>query len=184
MILISNMHPERNIKIEESEESDVSETESHWSDDSSEVKCRCHGFIAHEQEILDRILVEMISEIENSSENTIISQLRRCFECTDDIMIYANQFINQAQAVEMKHFIGFYSLHEEVEQSMMKTLTIINKLRERNLFQLVPLVKDLTLDLDEIKVFVSRTTLGQVKEVLEGYKIKKLHIRRKIENFI
>jgi hypothetical protein len=178
------MYPERNYEMEESEDSDVGETDSHWSDDSSEVKTRCHDFIAHEQEILDRKLVEMISEIENSSENTIISQLKRCFECIDDIMVYANQFLNQAQAVEMKHFIGFYSLNEEVRQSMMKTLTIINKLRERNLFQLVPLVKDLTLDLDEIKVLVSRTTLEQVKEVLEGYKIKRLHIRRKIENFI
>jgi hypothetical protein len=57
-------------------------------------------------------------------------------------------------------------------------------LRKRNLFQMVPLVKDLTLDLDEIKVLVSRTTLEQVKEVLEGYRIKRSYIRRKIENFI
>jgi hypothetical protein len=63
-------------------------------------------------------------------------------------------------------------------------LTIINNLRKRNLFLIVPLVKDLTLDLDEIKVLVSRTTLEQVEEVLEGYRIKRSHIRRKIENFI
>jgi hypothetical protein len=66
----------------------------------------------------------------------------------------------------------------------MKTLTIINNLRKRNLFQMVPLVKDLTLDLDEIKVLASRTTLEQVEEVLEGYRIKRSYIRRKIENFI
>jgi hypothetical protein len=178
------MHPKRNYEMEESEDSDVSEVDSHWSDDSSEVRCRGHDFIAHELEILDRILVEMISEIENSTENTILLKLRECFECIDDIMIYANQFSNQAQAVEMKHFTGFGSMLEEIKQSMMKTLTIINKLRERNLFQLVPLVKDLTLDLDEIKTLVSRTTLEQVKDVLEGYRIKRLHIRRKIENFI
>ncbi len=62
--------------MEESEDSDVNEIDSHWSDDSSEVRCRFHDFISHELEILDRILVEMISEIENSSENTIISQLK------------------------------------------------------------------------------------------------------------
>jgi hypothetical protein len=184
MISISNMHPERNYEMEKSDDSDRSEIDSHWSDDSSEVRCRCHDFISHELEILDRILIEMVSEIENSFENTILSKLKECFECIDDIIIYAYQFLNQAQAVEMKHFIGFNSMLEEIRQSMMKTLTIINKLRERNLFQLVPLVKDLTLDLDEIKTFVSRTTLGQVKEVLEEYRIKKLHIRRKIENFI
>ena len=49
---------------------------------------------------------------------------------------------------------------------------------------MVPLVKDLILDLDEIKVLVSRTTLEQVEEVLEGYRIKRSYIRRKIENFI
>jgi hypothetical protein len=67
---------------------------------------------------------------------------------------------------------------------MTKTLTIINKLRKRNLFQLVPLVKDLTLDLNEIKILVSRTTLGQVKDILERYRFKRSYIRRKIENFI
>jgi len=99
-------------------------------------------------------------------------------------MLYANQFLNQAQAVEMKHFIGFNSLHEDVRLSMTKTLTIINKVRKRNLFQLAPLVKDLTLDLNEIKILVSRTTLGQVKDILERYRFKRSYIRRKIENFI
>ena len=178
------MHPERNYEMEESEDSDASEIDSHWSDDSSEVKNRYYDFILHELEILDRILSEMISDIENSPENTILSELRRGFECIDDIMLYANQFLNQAQAIEMKHFIGFNSLHEDVRLSMTKTLTIINKVRKRNLFQLAPLVKDLTLDLNEIKILVSRTTLGQVNDILERYRFKRSYIRRKIENFI
>ena len=178
------MHPERNYEMEESEDSDASEIDSHWSDDSSEVKSRYHDFISHELEILDRILSEMILDVENGPENTILSELRRCFECIDDIMLYANQFLNQAQAIEMKHFIGFNSLHEDVRLSMTKTLTIINKVRKRNLFQLAPLVKDLTLDLNEIKILVSRTTLGQVKDILERYRFKRSYIRRKIENFI
>jgi len=178
------MYPERNYEMKESEDSDASETNSHWSDNSSEVKSRYRDFILHELEVLDRILSGMISDIENSPENTILSELRRCFESIDDIMIYANQFLNQAQAVEMKHFVGFNSLHEDVRLSMTKTLTIINKLRKRNLFQLTPLVKDLTLDLNEIKFLVSRTTLGQVKDILERYRFKRSYIRRKIENFI
>jgi hypothetical protein len=178
------MHPERNYEMEENEDLNTREIDSHRSNDSSEVRRRFHDLMSHEIEILNQILVEMISVVENISENTIISQLKRCFECIDDMMIYTNQFINQAQSVEMKHFIRFYSLYNGIRHSMMKTLTIINNLRKRNLFQMVPLVKDLTLDLDEIKVLVSRTTLEQAKEVLEGYRIKRSYIRRKIENFI
>jgi len=170
--------------MEENEDLDTSEVNSHRSDDSNEVKRRFHDFMSHEIEILDQILVEMISAVENTSENIIISQLERCFECIDNMMIYANQFINQAQSVNIKHFIRFYSLYDNIRHSIMRTLTIINNLRKRNLFQIVPLIKDLTLDLDEIKVLVSRTTLEQVEEVLEGYRIKRSYIRRKIENFI
>ena len=170
--------------MEENEDLDASGIDSHRSDDSNEVRCRFHDFMSHEIEILDQILVEMISVVENISENTIISQLKRCFEYIDNMMIYVNQFINQAQSVKMKHFIRFYSLYDGIRHSMMRTLTIINNLRKRNLFQMVPLVKDLILDLDEIKVLVSRTTLEQVEEVLEGYRIKRSYIRRKIENFI
>ena len=170
--------------MEESENSDINEIDSHWSDDPSEFKSRYHNFISHELEILDRILSEMILDVENDPENTILSELRRCFECIDDIMIYANQFLNQAQAVEMKHFIGFNSLHEDVRLSMTKTLTIINKVRKRNLFQLAPLVKDLTLDLSEIKILVSRPTLKQVENFLERYRFKRSYIHRKIKDFI
>jgi DNA replication protein DnaD len=170
--------------MEENEDLDASEVDSHRSEDSNEVKRRFHDFMSHEIEILDQILVEMISAVENTSENTIISQLERCFECIDNMMVYANQFINQAQSVNMKYFVRFYSLYDRIRHSIMRTLTIINNLRKRNLFQMIPLVKDLTLDLDEIKVLVSRTTLEQVEEVLEGYRIKRSYIRRKIENFI
>ena len=170
--------------MEENEDLDASEVDSHRSEDSNEVKRRFHDFMSHEIEILDQILVEMISAVENTSENTIISQLERCFECIDNMMAYANQFINQAQSVNMKYFVRFYSLYDRIRHSIMRTLTIINNLRKRNLFQMIPLVKDLTLDLDEIKVLVSRTTLEQVEEVLEGYRIKRSYIRRKVENFI
>lgn len=178
------MHPEKNYGMKEKENLDASEIDSHLSDDYNEVRRRFHDSMSHEIEILDQKLVETISIIENIPENTIISQLKKCFEHVDNMIVYANQFINQAQSVKMKHFIRFYSLYDRIRHSMMSTLTIINSLRKRNLFQMVPLVKDLTLDLDEIKVLVSSTTLEQVKEVLEGYRIKRSYICRKIENFI
>ncbi len=64
----------------------------------------------------------------------------------------------------------------------MKTLTIISKLRERNLSSLVPLVKDLTIDIDQIKIIISRTNLEQVKEALEDYKNRRSRVRRKIDD--
>jgi hypothetical protein len=170
--------------MEESENSDTNEIDSHWSDDSSEFKSRYHNLISHELEVLDRILSEIISNIENSPENTILSRLRECFRCIDDIMIHASQSINQAQAVEIKHFTGFNSLQESARFSMTKTLTITNKLRERNLLQLVPLVKDLMLDLNEIKILVSRPTLRQIENFLERYRFKRSYIPRKIKDFI
>ena len=88
------MHSERNYEMEESENSDTNEIDSHWSDDSSEFKSRYHNSISHELEILDRILSEIISNIENSPENTILSRLKECFGCIDDIMIHASQFIS------------------------------------------------------------------------------------------
>jgi len=170
--------------MEESENSDTNEIDLHGSDDFSEFKSRYYNLISHELEILDRILSEIISNIENSSENTILSRLRECFRCIDDIMIHASQSINQAQAVETKHFTGFNSLQESARFSMTKTLNITSKLRERNLLQLVPLVKDLTLDLNEIKILVSRTTLKQIENFLERYRFKRSYIPRKIKDFI
>jgi len=169
--------------MEESENSEVNEIDPHWSKEPSESENRCHNSISHELEILDRILSEMISNIGNSSENTILLKLRECLGCINDIMIHASQFINQTQAVERTHSIGFNSLQEGVRINMTKTLTVTSKLRERNLLQLLPLVKDLTLDLSEIKILVSRTTLRQIENFLERYRFKKSYIRRKVESF-
>jgi len=166
--------------MEESENSGINEIDSHWSKETSESEGRCHNSISHELEILDRLLSEMISNIGNSSEDTILLKLRECLGCIGDIIIHASQFINQTQAVERTHPIGFNSLQESVRINMTKTLTVTSKLRERNLLQLLPLVKDLTLDLSEIKILVSRTTLRQMENFLERYRFKKSYIRRKI----
>jgi hypothetical protein len=170
--------------MEESENSEVNKMDSHWSKETSEFESRCYNSISHELGILDRILSEMISNIGNSSEDTILLKLRECLGCISDIIIHTSQFIDQTQAVERGHPIEFNSLQEGIRINMTKTLTITSKLRERNLLQLLPLVKDLTLDLSEIKILVSRTTLKQIENFLERYRFKKSYIRRKIENFI
>ena len=169
--------------MEESENSEVNETDSHWSKEPSESESRCYNSISHELEILDRILSEMISNIGNSSEDNILLKLRESLGCISDIIIYASQFIDQTQAVERTYPIGFNSLQESIRINMTKTLTVTSKLRERNLLQLLPLVKDLTLDLSEIKILVSRTILRQIENFLERYRFKKSYIRRKMDSF-
>ena len=166
--------------MEKSENSEVNEIDPHWSKEPSESVSRCHNSISHELENLDRILSEMIYNMGNSSEDTILLKLRECLGCINDIIIHASQFINQTQAVERTHPIGFDSLQEGVRTNMTKTLSVTSKLRERNLLQLLPLVKDLTLDLSEIKILISRTTLRQIENFLERYRFKKSYIRRKI----
>ena len=170
--------------MEESENSEVNKMDSHWSKETSEFESRCYNSISHELGILDRILSEMISNIGNSSEDTILLKLRECLGCISDIIIHASQYIDQTQASEREHLIEFNPLQKGIRINMTKTLTITSKLRERNLLQLLPLVKDLTLDLSEIKILVSRTTLKQIENFLERYRFKKSYIRRKIENFI
>ena len=169
--------------MEESKNSEVKKIDSHWSKEPSESESRCHNSISHELEILDRILSEMISNIGNSSEDTILLKLKECLGYISDIIIHTSQFIDQTQAVEREYPIGINSLQEGIRINMTKTLTVTSKLRERNLLQLLPLVKDLTLDLSEIKILVSRTILRQIENFLERYRFKKSYIRRKVESF-
>jgi hypothetical protein len=159
-------------------------SETHWPSDPSEIKCRCHAYIAHEQETLAKLLSELGSEIDTSPENIIVEKLKRCFKCIDDMMEYASQFLSQALFVEMRTFTGFYyEMNEDASQSIRQTLTIISKLREKKLFLLVPQVKDLVIDLDDVKTLVSRRTLEQVRETLERYYTRRAYTCRKIENF-
>ncbi len=169
--------------MEGSKNLEVKEIDLHWSKEPSESEGRCRNSISHELEILNRILSETISNIGNSSEDTILLKLRECLGCISDIFIHASQFIDQTQVVEREHPIDLNSLQECIRINMTKTLIMTSKLRERNLLQLLPLVKDLTLDLSEIKVLISRTTLKQIENFLERYRFKKSYIRRKTESF-
>jgi hypothetical protein len=74
-------------------------------------------------------------------------------------------------------------MHDDAEIAIYKTLTIISLLEEKNLLSLIPVVEDLTSEIDQIKVFVSNTTLEQVEETLKNYASKRSLNRRKIEDF-
>ncbi len=152
--------------------------------EASEIISRAHSFIAHEQETLDEKLDEIISEFENSTENDILKHLRKCFRTIDDSIRWANQFLDQAIEKQVDSFRGFYyEMHDDAEQAIIKTLTIISKLRDKNLFSLVPVVEDLTSEIDQIKTLVSNTTLEQMEETLKNYASERSQNRRKIENF-
>ncbi len=152
--------------------------------EASEIISRAHSFIAHEQETLDEKLDEIIYEFENSTENDILRYLRRCFKIIDDSIRWANQFLDQAIEKQVDSFRGFYyEMHDDAEIAINKTLTIISLLEEKNLFSLIPVVEDLTSEIDQIKILVSNTTLEQVEETLKGYASKRSLNHRKIENF-
>jgi len=168
----------------DSEDSNMGISETHWPSDPSEIKCRLHAYIAHEQEHLIELLNELESEVQTSSENILVERIKRCFRCIDDIIEYATQFLKQARLIEMRDFTGFYyEMHDDADTANTKTLTIISLLEEKNFFSLIPVVEDLTSEIDQIKVIVSNTTLEQVEETLKNYASKRSLNRRKIEDF-
>jgi hypothetical protein len=153
--------------------------------EASEIISRAHSFIAHEQETLDEKLDEIIYEFEGSTEYDMLQYLRKCFEIIDDSITWANQFLDQAIEKQIDSFTGFYyEMHDDAEIAITKTLTIISLLEEKNFFSLIPVVEDLTSEIDQIKVIVSNTTLEQVEETLKNYASKRSLNRRKIENFL
>jgi hypothetical protein len=97
------------------EDSNMGISETHWPSDPSEIKSRCHAYIAHEQETLAELLSELDSEVETSPENIIVEKLKRSFKYVDNMIEYASQFLSQALFVEMRTFTGFYyEMHEDV----------------------------------------------------------------------
>ena len=152
--------------------------------EASEIISRAHSFIAHEQETLDEKLDEIIYEFEGSTENDVLQYLRKCFEIIDDPIKWANQFLDQAIEKQIDSFTGFYyEMHDDADIAITKTLTIISLLEEKNFFSLIPVVEDLTSEIDQIKVIVSNTTLEQAEETLKNYASKRSLNRRKIEDF-
>jgi hypothetical protein len=152
--------------------------------EASEIISRAHSFIAHEQETLDEKLDEIISEFENSTEDDILRCLRKCFRIINDSIRWANQFLDKAIEKQIDSFHGFYyEMHDDAEIAITKTITIISKLKEKNLFSLVPVVEDLTSEIDQIKTLVSHTTLEQVEETLKDYASRRSLNCRRIESF-
>jgi len=164
------------------EDSNTGISEIRWPSDPSEVKCRCHAYIAHEQETLAGKLQELNSEIETSSPNIIVERIKKCFKCIDGIIEYATQFVKQAHLIEMRDFTGFYyEIEKDAKQTIRQALIILSTLRRRNLFSLAPPVKELVIELDDIRILVSRKTLEQVEKTLEEYGIRRAHTLRRIE---
>jgi hypothetical protein len=164
------------------EDSNMGMSETHWPSDPSEVKCRIHAYIAHEQEILTEVLGELESEIQTSPENITVERIKRCFRCIDEIIEYATQFLKQARLIEMRNFTGFYyETVNNAKQAIRQALTVVSTLRRGNLFHLAPSVKGLVIELDDIRILVSRKTLEQVEETLEEYGTRRTHTLREIE---
>jgi hypothetical protein len=164
------------------EDSNMGISETHWPNDPSEVKSRLHAYIAHEQEILAELLSGLEPEIQTSSESIIVERIKRCFRCIDDIIEYATQFLKQARLIEMRDFTGFYyEMENDAKQAIRQALTIVSALRRGNLFYLAPSVKGLVKELDDIRVLVSRKSLEQIEETLEGYGIRRTYVLREIE---
>jgi hypothetical protein len=92
----------------DSEDSNMGISETHWPSDPSEIKCRLHAYITHEQEHLIELLNELEPEVQTSSANIIVEKIKRCFRCIDDITEYTTQFLRQARLIEMRDFTGFY----------------------------------------------------------------------------
>ena len=143
---------------------------------------RDSAYIAHEQEILAELLSELESEVQTSSENIIVEKIKRCFRCIDDIIEYATQFLKQARLTEMRDFTGFYyKIENDAKQTIRQALTIVSALRRGNLFHLAPSAKELVIELDDIRILVSRETLEQIEKTLEEYGTRRTHTLREIE---
>ncbi len=152
--------------------------------EASEIISRVHSFIAHEQETLDEELDKITSNFENSEEGEKLKHLKRCFKVVDNLIMWANQFLDQAIEKQVDSFRGFYyEMHDDAEQAIAKTVTVVSKLKEKNLFSLVPVIEDLTSEIDQIKTLVSNTTLEQVEETLKNYASIRSQNRRRIDDF-
>ena len=166
----------------DSEDSNMGISETHWPSEPSEVKYRLHAYISHEQEILAELLNELESEVQTSSENNIVERIKKCFRCIDDIIEYATQFLKQARLIEMRNFTGFYyEIEYDAKQANRQALTILSILRRGNLSRLASSVKELVIELDDIRILVSRKTLEQVEETLLEYGTRRTYTLRQIE---
>ena len=165
-----------------SENSNMGISQTHWPSNPSEIKCRIHAYIAHEQEHLIELLNGLESEVQTSSENILIERIKRCFRCIDDIIEYATQFLKQARLIEMRNFTGFYyEMEKDAKEANRQALTILSILRRGNLSRLASSVKELVIELDDIRILVSRKTLEQIEETLEEYGTRRTHTLRQIE---
>jgi len=164
------------------EDSSMGIDETHWPSDPSEIKCRLHAYIAHEQEHLIELLNGLESEVQTSSANIIVERIKRCFRCIDDMIEYTTQFLRQARLIEMRDFSGlYYEIENDAKQATRQALTVLSTLRRGNLSHLASPVKELVKELDDIRILVSKKTLEQVEETLQEYGTRRTYTLRQIE---
>jgi len=165
-----------------SENSNMGISQTHWPSSPSEIKCRIHAYITHEQEHLIELLNGLESEVQTSSENILVERIKRCFRCIDDIIEYATQFLRQVRLIEIRDFTGFYyEIEDDAKQAIRQALTVLSILRRGNLSHLASPVKELVKELDDIRVLVSKKTLEQIEETIQEYGTRRTHTLRRIE---
>ena len=72
-------------------------------------------------------------------------------------------------------------MENDAKQANRQALTILSILRRGNLSRLASSVKELVIELDDIRILVSRETLEQIEETLEEYGNRRTHTLRQIE---
>ena len=82
----------------------------------------------------------------------------------------------------MRNFTGFYyEMENDAKEANRQALTILSILRRGNLSRLASSVKELVIELDDIRILVSRKTLEQIEGTLEEYGTRRTHTLRQIE---
>ena len=95
---------------------------------------------------------------------------------------YATQFLKQARLIEMRNFTGFYyEMEKDAKQANRQALAILSILRRGNLPRLASSVKELVIELDDVRILASRKTLEQVERTLEEHGTRRTRILRQIE---
>jgi hypothetical protein len=72
-------------------------------------------------------------------------------------------------------------MENDAKQANRQALTILSTIRRGNLSHLASSVKELVIELDDIRILVSRKTLEQVEETLEEHGTRRTRTLRQIE---
>ena len=161
----------------------LSNAESVESNDPSNAKRIGNALVGHEQESLRELLEDILLSVETSTDIETSENLNKSFEKVENIVSETNKFIEQATLIEANSFIGFtHSLYEDARTNITNAVTLVGKFRERNLLSFVSKAKELVMELNQVKIIESSTTLEQMKKALETREQEKI-LRYRIKPF-